>query len=65
MALPQTSSSAGNPEARQRLCATGPCQEGRRVSTAQGRGPGSSGANGAVTPGEIGRVLTTCGQLLS
>ena len=41
MDLPQTSSKAGKPEARHRLCATGPCHEGLRVSTAEGLGPGS------------------------
>ena len=63
MALPQTSNSAGSPEARHRLCATGPCHEGRRISTAAGRGPSSRGgraseASETSEPG-TGRVDST------
>lgn len=53
MARPHTSSKAGRPLARHKLCATGPCHEGRLVNTAAGLGPtfkgvASSGMSGAV-----------------
>ena len=62
MARPHTSSKAGRPLARHKLCATGPCHEGRLVNTAAGLGPtfkgvASSGMSGAVAG--TGRVART------
>lgn len=65
MARPHTSSKAGRPLARHKLCATGPCHEGRLVNTAAGLGPtfkgvASSGMSGAVAgTGSVARTKRT------
>ena len=65
MARPHTSSKAGRPLARHKLCATGPCHEGRLVNTAAGLGPtfkgvASSGMSGVVAgTGSVARTKRT------